>query len=201
MQPSEVKKTCTVKWPVSREKLESIHFVSSFPKERRQSMYIGRKELRDLQDQIIEVTDVYRDKGFCNLLPNSLVDPKLAQVKLELWANTDSNQNLRGLERYVNDKHRKLRDSTTRKAIQAVLDTQRKVREQEENVDFDEHLALASMELSSESILFAQMIAKADEKTAQKISRTSCIRGHGKVPLPRRGRRHSKAIKYNITAF
>jgi len=133
-------------------------------------------ELEAVRSQAMLFADSAKDKGFAQLLcpmnDGSQVfrylhnDPKVAQMKLDLWVKTADNKNMRGLERWANTQHGELRDMTVRTLVQAVLEAQDDAKDNEQ-VDLMDLLDRTSRQHSFVNKQFAHMMAKADEKAAK----------------------------------
>jgi hypothetical protein len=162
------RKRMMVKWPSTKEKMEEIRRRSSVTENQISTLWLDYQEFRSLKAEASKSAKENRNKGYSKLL--GLPDnEKMAQLNLDLWASRENHLNMRGLERYVNSEHRQWRDTATRETRQAVLEAQKKVAHEEDDLDdFSDYLAAISCEHSADSKLFAKMIAKADEKAAVK---------------------------------
>jgi hypothetical protein len=164
LHQSPSKKRCSVTFPDTRDKLEAIRQHACMTEEQIHSLWMDHEECQAVRAEAKKVSNENRDKGYSKLLC-PIGNPKLAQLKLDLWAKVDNEKNMRGLERYVNSQHRHLREGTARRTIHAVLKAQDDVRESGEEM---ECLASISRQHSAACTHFAQMIAKADERAVQR---------------------------------
>eukprot|EP00980_Cylindrotheca_fusiformis_P007721 scaffold1638_cov120-Cylindrotheca_fusiformis.AAC.4 len=173
LHESRLKQRATVRFPDTREELETIRQHACMTEEQIHSAWMDSNEFEALRAAARKLSRDNMDKGYSRLLC-PIDNPKLAQLRLDLWVKPDNEQNMRGLERYVNSEHRQLRDESVRQTVRAVLEAQSMVRERGAGgeVDFMDWLASISRCHSAECIEFAQMIAKADERAAQKRNTT-----------------------------
>lgn len=181
LHQSPSKQRASVKFPDTRDKLEAIRQRASMTEEQIHSSWMDDEEFQAVRAEAKKVSSENMDKGYSNLLC-PINNPKLAQLKLDLWAKAENDKNMRGLERYVNSQHRHFRDGTARRAVRAVLEAQRKVRESGEEFDFMDCLATISREHSAACTQFAQMIAKADERAVQRRTSPRVQHRHGLNP-------------------